>query len=375
MYRKHGREGSRLRLEINAIIFVYMFICIALMIFNVLYIFWMKRRRRWQRRRALRWMREIEAARKSVTQGAPLPKKHRKRLERRLRQVDELMAYHEAISGLGEQSCQGYLDACHDSFQILAAGYLRRPPMERAYFARLMAVYHPRGGRERDQLIRLLLAFLKDATVYCRENVLQALYAMGSVGGVEQAYQFIAREGLYHHPRLLSDGLITFRGDRALLARQLWRHCPGWPEELQVAVVQFAAACTDTAMSGAFLEALKGPDTHIETRFALVRYFQRRPSPDAKPILLSAARREEDPLAVVACMALSRYPGTDTMETLKQALHSKNWYVRRNAAAALAALGAGEAELDELRRSGDRYAGEMLAYMTKLTNQAVEVAG
>ena len=363
------------RLELDSVIYIYMFICVALMGFNVLYIFQSKHRRRQRIRRQRRWEGILARTLAGLAEGGAVPAAHRRLLERRLRRLEELMAYHEAISPrLGQPACQAYLDACHDSFQALAAWYVRRPAMERAFFARLMAFYHPGEGRDHDQLIRLLLAFLEDSTVYCRENVLQALYAMGSAGGVEQALELISQRGWYHHPRLISDGLSSFRGDRAALARRLWQRCRGWEEGIQVAVVQFAAACTD-ALAGSFLEALRDPETPAETRFALVRYFQHRPSPAARPVLLEAAGREGEPLAVPACAALARYPGGVTMEVLKGALHSRNWYVRRNAAASLAALGAGPAELDELHRSGDRYAGEMLAYMARLTRQGEEAPG
>lgn len=363
------------RLEIDSVIYIYMFICVALMGFNVLYIFQSKHRRRQRIRRQRRWEGILARTLAGLAEGGAVPAAHRRLLERRLRRLEELMAYHEAISPrLGQPACQAYLDACHDSFQALAGWYIRRPAMERAFFARLMALYHPGEGRRYDRMIELLLHFLDDSTVYCRENVLQALYAMGSAGGVEQALQRISQQGIYHNPRLLSDGLAGFAGDREALARRLWRRCPEWPEALQVAVVQFAAACTG-ALSGPFLEALQGADTPGETRFALIRYFRRRPSPAARPVLLELAGRQGDPLAIAACAALDSYPGPDTTQVLMAALHSRDWYVRRAAAASLTALGAGERELEQLAASGDQYAREMLAYMAEQNRKRGEAMG
>ena len=289
---------------------------------------------------------------------------HQGVLLRRLTNIRQLMSYQDAQSALADHpGMQSYLDSNHDVFQALAAIYRHRPAAERAFFAHLIARYHPGRGREHDQLAELLLDFLDESTVYCRQNVLLALCALGNRGAVEQALRRFQREGWYHNPRLLSDGLMTFFGNREALARRLWSQTNSREELFQVAVVQFA-----TQLSGdfaqPFLDALQKGETPLETRFALIRYFQRHSVPEAKPVLLKLALHPDgNGPAIAACAALAKYPGKETVDVLEKALHSRSWNIRRNAAFALAELGVTMEDLPGLAQSGDKYAAEILQYM------------
>ncbi len=360
---------SPLHPNIDGVIYFYIFICVSLLVFNLGYIFRSKGRSRTQQHRCEVWTACLTETLNALARTVDIAPEHRALLGRKLRSIQELMAYHEALEPrLGEPLVQEYLDRCHDDFQALAAVYCRRPPMERAFFAYLIALYHPDRGREHDQLAELLLAFLDDSTVYCRENVLRALCALGNAGGVEHALSRFHDQGWYHHARLLSDGLMTFAGDREALARRLWTAAAGWNESLQVAVVQFVTNLP-ADFSDLCLPALRAADTLPETRFALIRYFQRHPNDLARPALLDLASGGEAAgggPAIAVCAALAQYPGDDTKAVLEAALHSRNWYIRRNAASSLVTLGVTERDLQDVERGGDRYAREMLVYMTRL---------
>lgn len=350
-----------MRLSVDSVIYFYMFICIALLVFNVAYIFRSRGHWKSQRKKIEKWENFL------LTDRGTIRAAHARRsgLEKKLVKIDELMAFHSALEPHLEE-VQRYLDRNYDMFLVLAVEYRKRPAMERAFFAHLIAVYHPDRGRRNDRLSEILLQFLDNSTVYCRENVLRALYAMGNAGAVEHALMLMQANGWYHNEKLLSDGLTSFAGDREALVRRLWKARSGWDEQLQTAVVQFATNVSDS-MASDFLEALNRRETPEETRFALVRYFQRHRYEEARPALLEmAGRADEGGLAIAACAALSKYPGDDTMSVLKQALHSRNWHVRRNAAASLVLLGVSDEDKEELYGSGDRYAGEMLAYMARL---------
>ncbi len=216
-------------------------------------------------------------------------------------------------------------------------------------------------------LAEILLGYLENSTVYCRENVLCALYALGNGPAVEHAFEVLNEHGWYHHSRLLSDGMAKFSGSKAELVRRLWRHRSQWADFLVVAVVQFAAGLQE-AFFEEFLPGLEEEQLSQEVRFALVRYFGHHICPECKPILLRFLQTGdggESGLAIVAASALARYHGEDTLLGLMLALHSRVSDVRRYAAASLAALGISEESMAEIRADGDRYAIEMLEYMTE----------
>lgn len=71
-------------------------------------------------------------------------------------------------------------------------------------------------------------------------------------------------------------------------------------------------------------------------------------------------RKQRWEYAAIAATALSAYPGERTVEILKEALQSPNWYVRFNAAQSLEAFQLSYWELSDVMEGGDRYAREIL---------------
>lgn len=357
---------AMLQFNIDSVIYFYMLICIALLIFNVGYIMQSNRKTRKRNKRILRWQKILIEQMGLLEKSDTVSPEHQRFLVKKLTNIEQLIAFHEAILlyleyGEGRR----YLELNHDVFQVLALAYTKKVPMEKAFFAYLMSIYRPACGEKHDQLVEILLDFMRNSTVYCRENVLQAIYVMGNPVAVESAFHLLSDQELYHNPRLLSDGMMNFSGDKEDLAGRLWAQRHLFGEFIQVTIVQFATQIS-SIFADTFLQALKSKDTMMEVRFAIIRYFQKNIYGEALPYLLFLAKeggKLGEDLAIPACAALVAYPGEETEEALKQAIHSKNWYVRKNAATALIRLGIAEKCLDELKLSKDRYAEEMLSYL------------
>jgi len=358
-----------LRLSVNDLIYFYIFICISLLVFNVFYILHSGRVRREHNKKIDYWEAEILSAYEYIKNSGFINEDHARKMLLKLNKVEQLTAYNQAVVNLKSSysmtDFQVYFDLCHDVFQELALHYTKREPMERAFMAYLISDYHPDRNREHDVLNEILLGYMENSTVYCRQNVLRALYSMGSESAVETAFSILNENGWYHNPKLISDGLAIFPGNKEELALRLWDHSDKWREELRVAIVQFASQISDV-FTDKFLIVLKDGKMPLEIRFAVIRYFQKFPCDEVRPILIGLIYNvdEDNGLSIAAAAALAKYPGTDTKTALKAAIHSPNWYVRKNAAASLSALGIDEYDINELRKSGDRYATEMLEYMT-----------
>lgn len=353
---------------VSLLIQFYIFICIALLFYNVYYILHFKLQKWREMRKTKKWLRIIRTQCEILSVRRTLMPTHLHLLERKLKKIDVLVAYHNAVvQAMSEQETASrmpyYLDLCSVTYQTLALAYRKRPPMERAFMAHLLSIYRP-NIQKAEQLPEILLSYFDRSTIFCRENILKALYATGQSSAVIQALSLLNDQGFYHHPRLISDGLSSFTGNKSQLAAQLWKRCSAWNEQLQVAVVQFATNLS-REFSNDFLAALCDKNTPLETRFALIRYFQRWRYPTARAVLLELLRYEDvfgGGLSISAAAALSNYPGATVRNALRKALHSRNWHVRRNAAASLVSLGGSYHDVDLLREEGDVYAAEMLEY-------------
>lgn len=342
------------------VLYFYLFICIVLMLYNFCYLNRIRRRARRHARRKRRWELDVWA----VDEGIVAPQK----LFWYMRRTENLMVFNEVMSVkilTRPQEVRTFFLEHPAEIRALAREYGRKPAMERAFFAYVVASFHPPLEEEHDPLVETLLGYLDSSTVYCRENVLSALYTLGSGQGVEHVYSILSEWGWFHSPKLLSDGMMRFAGDKEALVRRLWQHRREWDEDLVTAIVQFAAMLPGDAFAQPFLDALEQERLPLELRFSLVRYFQHHPSPQAEPLLLrliEAHPGEQGQLAIAAAASLSAYESPAARQTLKTALHSRNWHIRYNAAASLGRLGLAGDELEAIRSTGDRYAMEMLDY-------------
>ncbi len=353
--------------NINYIIYFYIFICLTLLFYNIAYIFYTKIREYVQEERSRRWQNELEHIWNEAECTDQVLQKHRRMLRRKLKKTDQLIAYNNVMEKyLGNSAVSDYLGRCYEDFLVLAQEYGSRDAMERAFFAYVISLYHSHIGTFSKQMVNILLRYMDNATVYCRENVLHALYAIGDAVAVEHAFMFLDNRGLYHSPKLISDGLMTYKGDKEELAWRLWTRCHMWNESLVIAVIQFVTQL-DADFSGEFFRELQQEDTPLELRFAYIRYFQRHAKPELKSYLISCLEEydlQNNSLAIAASTALGSYPGEDTVRALEKALKSRSWYVRKNSASSLMHIGIPEKELKQIYARSDRYGKEILEYVS-----------
>mgnify|MGYP001070502838 FL=1 len=349
-----------MRLSVNIVIYFYIFICAVLLLFNLLTILRSANVKRRQKRRVQRWKTYL------ISAGLDMPIWSSNQLFRRLRHIQELTAFYQAIEDRAPdqpEEADAFSQENRGVVLRLAQSYGEKPAMEQAFFAYVTAACYPPVGEQRSPLAEQLLGYLDNSTVYSRENVLSALYALGNIQSIEHAFILMSQRGWYHDPRLLSDGLSRFQGDKNPLASRLWGCRSDLAECFQVGIVRFADSLTGDGFAEDFLRELE--ELPAETRFTLVRYFRRHAIPGAQPMLLLLLKGETEgrgELSIAAASSLASYPGGETQQALQDALRSPNWYVRQNAARSLKTLGVTWEE-SKGGFSCDRYATEMLEYI------------
>lgn len=347
-----------MRMQVRAVIYFYIFICAVLLIFNLLYIFRSDRVRRRQQKKIRHWNTYLD----SFAEGSPVWDSGK--VFRRLQNIQELMAFHEALESRSQET-EAFFRENGSLILALAKTYREKEAMEQAFFAYVVAAFYPPEKDQQDPLPEQLLGYLDRSTVYSRENVLSALYALGNIQPVEHAFLLMSQRGWYHDSRLLSDGLNRFQGEKELLAARLWSRRGQLTECFQVGILRFADTLSGDGFAENFLRALQTEQLATETRFALVRYFRRHAVPCARPVLLQLVKGEtarDRELAIAAAASLASYPDDETRQVLKEALRSPNWYVRQNAARSLKILGMTWEETG-IDSGKDRYAVEMLEYI------------
>ena len=351
---------------VQVIIYIYIGVCIAMLVFNGIFAVSRRASLHHLNRRSEKLEDMILLQITLMQRGEPLSPRIQKHIFSQLHTSRGLMAFHGAVTRIREQQPDAtaeYLRLCRPQFLGLAVG-LRHNDMKKAYFAYLMAQYRIERDMPHSALSEIMIEFACSPNAYCRENALKALYSFGSAENVVAALLRLDQLHIHHHSKLLSDGLASFSGDHEKLCSLLWQQYPRMSPDLRLVFVNYARLVSGN-FCAEFLELLENPREDKEVRLAAIRYFRRYRYDPALPVLLRFVSEDAGTdweYAAIAALSLRTYPGEETAAALKAALSSPHWYVRFNAADSLGALGLTRSEAQEIYNGGDRYAREMLAF-------------
>ncbi len=344
---------------VSAIVVFYLFVGAALLMFNLFYMFGMEWKSRMRKRRVC--AEQQEQATVMENSKKQKEKAYQKRLYQKLRTAEGLLIFEQALEENQKQMPKDkvvqYLQNCRAAIYDAAETYRKRSAMERALFAYFVSTLPQETIPEYRHLGQQMLIYLEDATVYCRENVLKALCSLGNAEALERALCLFQENDWYHSPKLLADGMIGFCGDRVAVAKRLCNRM--WNDNIKTALIHVMSQLPDD-LTDLVLPELSSK--YQEIRFAAIRYFAYHIRQEVAPLLREIVQREED-TAVAAAWTLGKYPGEETKQTLVQALRSRNWYVRHNAAVSLIQMPLKKKEIKALCANEDQYAREMFIYV------------
>lgn len=366
-----------MRLDVQLMIYVYMGICLSLLIFNVFYILVDSSRSRRMKNPGSH-LKKLRARVEEYSATGQMPEEWHADNRRNLSHISRLERFHWSMEKLLEEmpeQASTYLAACERDFRYLAPIYQGREELEQAYFAKLLELYGMGRGKEYDELKQVLTEMACSSSIYTRENALQTLYKTGSTEAVCQAFFKMSSRDVFHYGKLLTEGLLRFQGDKILLAAELWRSREELKNEYVLAVMQFIRMSQE-GYEEEFLWILKDKAADQEIRLEAVRYFRRYRYEPAYPVLLEIMYSSEsigwEYLAMTA-LSLENYPGDETVEALKSALTSYNWYVRYNAADTLVrAFQLKRSDLSDVLNGKDKYARDILNYMLQRSERGGE---
>lgn len=352
---------------VEILIYIYLGICAGMILFNIVTALLSRRRAHRFHRRSTRFEKEISRELDRLAETGEVSAEHLRRMERKLRRVNNMVTYDQALERLLPRRptlVRDYLLASSGVVVALAEDYCRRDEIESAYFPYLIKKYRLLSGESCPELKAMLLDLLHEPSLYCRENTMQAIYTSGDPVLVVQALQIINADSYYYSGKLLSDGLLNYTGSSQVLAYALWCVLAKFQPWLQVALLNYLRFSTD-AYCAQILSLLNDPAQDDEVRFACLRYLGHYPYPPACSSLLGYARPSKDmrwEYAAIASSALAGYPGRETTAVLKNNLYHPNWYIRFNASKSLEQLGFGYLDLIDVIEGSDRYASEILRY-------------
>lgn len=360
-------------MKVENLIYVYLAICVGMILFNIVSAVMSRIKDKRISKRNKRFNNQVVSELHDLEETGELHSSHKKYLARKLRRIGNMRSFDELLEdeyARRPDLVQQYLQELNAVFLSLAVRYSKKEPMEAAYFPYLIKKYHMIEGKPFDAMTDLLFLLLTQPSIYCRENAMQAIYTIGDPDCVIRALKIVDNPNRFYHSKLLTDGLMNFKGDFARLNEALWKVWGEFSLPVQLAVLNYFRYSTGDYCEQ-FLQLMTAEKQDDEIRFACIRYFGRYHFDKAYPYLMEYVDSQRDvrwEYSAIASMALSIYPAQETIELLKANLYHRNWYIRFNSSMALEKMGLTYLDLIDIIEGNDRYASEIVRYRFDIRN-------
>lgn len=296
----------------------------------------------------------------------------KKREINRLKHPQKLAAFYEIYSQSPQEEFLQLIT--HNKTQILSVAKKYKSNTMKAYFAYLLSTFPVQGSSPVSDFDDLMSDYVLSDSVYVRENALKALYKFGDAERIAEAFEALSRKYIYHSEKLLTDGLLDFRGDFDVLSTLLMKHFGRYMECYQLAVVNCFAYKNEHKYDETLISYLKQDYISVDIKCSILRIIGKVPCEENKKILLFLLRKyrnsDDWAQAAVAANMLEQYEGDEqVIDALYEAISSPNWYVRMNCAKSLMEIGEYDEHINYIATGKDNYAANALAYAMRLRKE------
>ena len=350
-------------MKAEVLIYAYLAVCAAMIGFNIVCIFVFhikdKRLEHYSRR-------FIKIVRQAI-ENQKVTDDHCKYLSKMLKKINNLMAFDKTLEELfaqNPQQIQDYIRQLSPVFTYLTLEYKKKSEIQAAYFPYIIKKYKILQGQPIGIVMDILLELVHSPSLYVRENALQAIYSIGRAECTMNALWILNESTYYHHPKMITDGLLNFSGDTKQLAERLWDNLHRFSKKMQRVIVDYFRFSSSDHQER-ILELLTSHGVDDEVAYSCIRYLGKYAYPPAYPILTGIVERYQHNqwiYTAITASALASYPGDRTVAVLKELLHSPNWHVRFNASQSLMSLGLYYTDMIDVFEGRDRYASEIMRY-------------
>ena len=362
-------------MNIETLLYIYLFVCASMIVFNIITAIVLRGIDRRTVRTSEKFKKQVayqlgrlwRAEETDALGRTAVEESHKRYLQKKLKRVGNMIAFDRMLETAyieDPRVIKAYLSDLDSVFIYLTASYLRKSRIEAAYFPYIIKKYRLISHRPFPSIVGSLLQLLREPSIYCRENAMQALYTTGDPDCIMEALGIIDKSELFFHGKLLSDGLLNFSGSTRALNDRIIEKFSDFSTDMRIALLNYLRFSSGEYREFA-LGLLSDEKQNAEIRYACIRYLGKYPLDAAYPLICSFAvgsSSEKWEYAAIASSALGSYPGEKTVALLKSNLYSHNWYIRFNSAESLERLGVTYENLADIIDGNDRYASEILQY-------------
>lgn len=339
------------------IIQIYMIVCIAMLLFDLVFVFMQNRRTNSRFRINRRFSDVLEKEIALHRETGSFSKEFSYTLLEKLKKVGNMVTLQTFLEE-DEEIRPWFRLAVMEQLET----YRELGNYEQAYFAYLVSLFDHSEGVD-PKFGAALASFLDSESLYVFSNTMNAFYRIGDVQLLLQAIDKADQRGRFYHKKLFVDNLAASTVDHHALCCELLprfdRYCAHTQDALldyfRISRFDIAPLC---------LRLMNDRSTDSEVQNNAMRYFARKPSEESRKVFLSILRNPQENWIrqMLSIQALQRYRDQEVYDCVYSFITSRDWYVRTNAIEYLYRYGISTEQIREILLRGDRYANEALLY-------------
>lgn len=371
--------GSNIGSEV--LLYLYGTVCFCMILYNTCYNVILRRGEKRLKRTSRRLENEIIGQIAELQRGGAVSENHLKKLRFGLRSVKNMLTLDDVLNNIEkaekdekwhkennleslDRAIEDYLMSISPIIRDMAGVYGRRDNLQAAFFAYFVGKHRIWTDEDRKYVVDSMIKCLKRESFYCKVNALQALCSLADEDAVVKGLEIESAAEEQIHEKITTEILLDFSGNHEKLIGKLWGKFDDFSGGVQLAVLNYIRFQSGQWKDEMFA-VMMDEERDKELRFSAIRYFAKYPWEKAEKFIIDLALSGDETKwegSAICASALASYSGEEVIEALRRAVHSRNWYVRYNAAESLQKLGMNYEKLLDIIRGGDRYAREMVMY-------------
>ncbi len=346
----------------SIIINIYIFVCIMLFLFNVVFLITknFKNRKFYAKSDKFRGMLQEELGKYDPKLG--LSDKLKDFLVNKISRTKKLIVLQDELQNIEKYKEEIQAEIRPYIFNEIES-YKEKSDYEQAYYAYAVSLYD-HGKDDHDEMFYpKFLSFLDSKSLYTFSNAMDTLYKLSDPYLMSQAVNKVDEKEGFYNSKLFIDGLLKFDGDtetfHSLIIDKFYKYKP----LTQVSLLKYFTL-RGAKVDELCLDILKNRNVDEEVIYSAIRYFRKYPNEQAKNMLINILQNNESLWVeqLIAIKALNPYGETLVRNIIEEKVTSRNWHVRVNAIRYLHDNILSRDDIYKILSLGDKYTNESLLY-------------
>lgn len=344
------------------VIEIYMIVCVALIIFDVVFIIAknLAGKKVGGRNKITRGFLYVELAQYSPEVG--IREELKSFLTKDILKTKNLVALQNALEEIEVHKPEILMELKPYILNAILE-YKGKDEYEKAFYAYVVSCLSYEDQSPSEEFYKDFFTFLDSQSLYTFSNAMTGFYHFNDPYALNNAIKKVDQRGSFYHGKLFVDGLLEFSGDKQTLTRLLKDNFKRYSPSTQVSILNYFRQ-TDMDEAEFCIEVWKNRELSSEVMYAAMRYFAKYPTEESREECIEILRSGDSNWIeqLLAIKGLANQNDQRTRTIIESKVNHPNWHIRINAVGHLHSNGLDKHEILKMLQLRDEYTNDALLY-------------